>query len=402
MKAKIELAVDNIGDSLIKCENKYKDDFLLPSGKIGISLFLYYSGKFLNKDSFLEFSRYYFEECFETLNTFSDKINGRTLYGGYTGILWLFQHYINIGFIEYNEDAKSVFDVFDELIKKEFFVEKQIKNYDLLYGLLGYGVYFLERNKLKNQVRVLNDVVSILDEISIKKEYGITWEDRFERKENKDKELINLGFAHGVPSIIVFLSYVYKETGNKEAVNLIHKAIDFLKYHELDTSKESCFSYNILNEQPDKYPSRLAWCYGDLGIGYAILKSGVLISNPNYIKYGEEILLNLVGKTLQDEVTGVKDAGFCHGASGIAHLLYKAFKYTNNISFYKSSEYWIEIALSMQDKDGGYSRYHYSDNEKRWQYEPDNGLLEGASGVGLCLISHVISDELYWDSCFLL
>jgi lantibiotic biosynthesis protein len=157
-----------------------------------------------------------------------------------------------------------------------------------------------------------------------------------------------------------------------------------------------------LNNKPYNYPSRLAWCYGDLGVGYAILKAGILTSNKNYVKYGEKILINLTNKTIQDEKTGVKDAGFCHGSAGIAHLFNKVFQYSNNERFYKASKYWMEVALKMQNSDGSYSRCHYLDKEEKWQYVKDNGLIEGASGIGLSMLSYLEPNELSWDLCFLL
>ncbi len=379
----------------------YNEDYFLQGGKAGSSLFLYYAGIYTGNEKFIEYSRLYFEKSYRIFFELENKVQRKVLHG-YTGILWLYQHYINLGFIEYNNNTKDTFEVFDELISKELFVEKQTKNYDLFYGLLGYGVYFLERNKFTPQKDRLDDIVNILDEIALKKEYGITWEDKLDRKEHKDKELINLGFAHGIPSIIVFLAYVYKETGNSKALNLIHQSVNFLKHHELDISKGSLFSFHILDDKPHNYPSRLAWCYGDLGIGYAILKTGILITDENLVNYGEKILINLTNKTIQDETTGVKDAGFCHGASGVAHLFNKAFQYTNNEIFFKVSEYWIEVTLKMQNNDGSYSRCHYIDKEEKWQFETDNGLIEGAGGIGLSMLSHLEPNELSWDLCFLL
>jgi lantibiotic biosynthesis protein len=188
MKSKLIHVLGEIGNLVIEDKTVFQQDFLLPSGKIGASLFLCYSGRYLRNNKFLEYSYVYFEESFNALSSFGEKIKGKSLYGGYTGALWLYQHYINIGFIEFSQSSKDIFNVFDELILKEFDAEKQTKNYDLLYGLLGYGVYFLERNKFISQKDKLDHLINILEEIALEKECGITWEDRFERKENKDRE----------------------------------------------------------------------------------------------------------------------------------------------------------------------------------------------------------------------
>tara|TARA_R110001592_G_scaffold107256_2_gene300376 strand:+ start:1058 stop:2260 length:1203 start_codon:yes stop_codon:yes gene_type:complete len=398
----LELAVKSIGNSIINSELEYKNDLLLPNGKVGISLFLYYCGNYLKKDKFIERSYSFFEESFLALNDFGEKVDGKTFFGGYTGVLWLYQHYINIGFIEYDDDAKETFNIFDNLIKNEILNEKRLKNYDLLYGVLGYGVYFLERDKFTSQKERLNEIVDVLDEISIKKEFGVAWEDRFERSENRDKELINLGFAHGIPSIILFLSYVYKATRYKKSLFLIDQAIKFLKSYELDSSQDSCFSLNILNGEAVNFKTRLAWCYGDLGIGYAILKSGKLLSNSTYIDYGKEILYSLIDKNIDDRSTGIKDAGFCHGTSGVSHLFYKVYQCTKEEKFLKISDYWFKQSLKMANTNGGYSSCNYIDEEERWLFESNNGLLEGGAGVGLCALSRLESNSITWDLCFLL
>jgi lantibiotic modifying enzyme len=394
--------VNKIGDSIINSELEYKNDLLLPNGKVGISLFFYYCGNHLTKDKFIQQAYSFFEESFLALNDFGTKVEGKTFFGGYTGILWLYQHYINQEFIEYDNDAKNTFDVFDELIKKELFIEKSFKNYDLLYGVLGYGVYFLERNKFTPQKENLNEIVDLLDEISIQKDYGIAWEDRIERTENRNKELINLGFAHGIPSIIVFLSYVNKATGYKKSLLLIDQAIQFLKSSELNYAKDSRFSLNLLDGEVGNFKTRLAWCFGDLGIGYALLKSGNLLTNNKSINYGIEILLSLTNKEIADKSTGIIDAGFCHGASGVSHIFFKAYQYTSEEKFLIASNYWLKQALKMKNVDGGYSSCSYSEEEEKWLSAPNNGLLEGSAGVGLCILSRLEEKKSDWDLCFLL
>ncbi|MBW6483316.1 MAG: lanthionine synthetase C family protein [Vicingaceae bacterium] len=402
ISSKLELTIKDIGDLVIKSRTEYVNDILLPSGKTGISLFLYHCGKCLKNDKFLEHSYLYFEESFSALNQYEELIKGTTLHGGFTGVLWLYQYYINQKFLNFDNFSKETFSFFDEVVMKEIDNQKQSKNYDLLYGILGFGVYFLERNKFSLQEEKLNYIVDIIEDIAVEKEHGIVWEDVFYKEKDDDNELINLGFAHGLPSILVFLSYVYKNTGNKKSIILIEKIIKYLKFHELDSSKGSLFSHNILNDKPGVIPSRLAWCYGDLGIGYAILKAGILIANNGHIQYGSKILNSLTEKTIDDYTVGVKDAGFCHGASGVSHLFYKAFKYTKDINYFKSSEYWMSIALQMKNEKKGYSKYTFLENKNKWIYEPSNGLLEGSSGIGLCMVSHFEEIDPTWDLCFLL
>lgn len=399
----ISSSLNKISEWMIQSSDlKDNDDLSLQNGIAGKSLFLYHTGKLLGKEKDLYFSRSFFEKSLKLLFKKNNLSMNRDTLHGKLGLLWLYQYYINNHFVNISSENTQLLILFDSFAKKGIDSEREKKNYDLLYGLLGYGIYFLERNKFTTQTENLNEIVDILEEIAVIKEYGIAWEDQLGSSINKDKELINLGFAHGIPSIMVFLAYVYKATRNEKCLNLIHQTISFLKHHELKKSEGSSFSFYVLEDKPYNYPSRLAWCYGDLGVGYSILKAGILTLNNNYIEYGKRIITNLTHKTIQDETTKVKDAGFCHGSSGIAHMLNRSFKYTNEKRIHEASKYWINETLKMQNDDGSFSKYHRLKN--KYVFTKDDSLIEGSAGIGLSLLSYLApnANDLYWDLCFLL
>lgn len=391
-----------IATSLQRREGNFSDNYLLTSGLPGISLFFYYYGKYANEEALLNQAQEYFERSFYAIEDFQQTIKGTTLYGGYTGILWVYQHYINQQFIAADEDSKGVFSFFDEMIEQEYEREALMGNYDLLYGFIGYGVYLLERNDIESQAVKLNRLVDLLELSAVKKDTGVAWVDRFERQTNVDGELINLGYAHGIPAIITFLSYVYQVTKYTKAARLMEQAIGYLQSHELRPPAESSFSYYVLNDEPFEYPSRLAWCYGDLGVGYAILKAGIALGNDDYLSYGENILKKLAVKRIEDPVTRVRDACFCHGTAGISYIMQKAFKYTGSEELYEAAQYWLSVTLRMIGEDGSCAVWSYLDDKKEWEFRQEEGLLEGAAGVGLCILQQVYQEDTGWDVCFML
>lgn len=166
MKDRIICSIENLCDNLIQKKELFSDDYVLASGQLGASLFLNYSGRVLNNESYIEYSITILEECFDALNN----LNGykdSSFFGGYTGLCWLYQHYINVGVIPYSDDSKYILDSFDGLIYEKALECRDNKNYDLLYGVIGYGIYFLERNKFESKIEELKKIVDIIEDISI-------------------------------------------------------------------------------------------------------------------------------------------------------------------------------------------------------------------------------------------
>src|SRR4029453_15024135 len=83
-------------------------------------------------------------------------------------------------------------------------------DYDLVSGLVGLGVYALERLPHRSALDLLLRIVDPLEETAERTTEGITWLTRpgllpeHQRRECPDG-YYNLGLAHGVPGVIAFL-----------------------------------------------------------------------------------------------------------------------------------------------------------------------------------------------------
>lgn len=186
----------------IKDGSKHNHSSSLSAGSLSISLFYFKYGKYLNNASILDLSYIEFEKAYALIETSNIDETTVNIIDGFGGVAWLFQYFINNNFIEYDNDFLSYFD---DLIIKRCYEEIKNTNYDLFYGIIGCGSYFLQRVKYNPQcVSYLNEIVGLLNKE--KDENNIIWNDRF----SKSSGYINFGLAHGLPSQIIFFSKVYK------------------------------------------------------------------------------------------------------------------------------------------------------------------------------------------------
>jgi len=106
--------------------------------------------------------------------------------------------------------------------------------YDLISGLVGYGVYFLERLPHPVGVDGIELVVGHLDALSVNMNPGIAWHTphelipEWQRVQYPDGSY-NLGVAHGIPGVIYLLNQVCSAGISKmRAEAMLEEAVDWL------------------------------------------------------------------------------------------------------------------------------------------------------------------------------
>ena len=146
--------------------------------------------------------------------------------------------------------------------------------------------------------------------------------------------------------------------------------------------------------------SRLAWCYGDLGIAYTIYQASKTFKNIQLTQHAYKILIDTTKRKTQDN-TLIFDAGICHGTSGVAHFYYRLWKETSDIRFKSACDYWIKNTIQFLTS--GTSKLNlkmHNPVTKEFENAPDT-LLEGSPGIGLALISH-LTGFTSWDYCIII
>ncbi|WP_228410059.1 lanthionine synthetase LanC family protein [Chryseobacterium viscerum] len=286
----------------------------------------------------------------------------------------------------------------------EFFLEllsaaADRKEYDLFTGLIGLGIYFLEIKKFDAAAKI----VSYIDHLKHERNQSFFWIDHIVKEDN----IIDLGLAHGQPSIISFLAECYHKGCEKETcAKLIRGSVNFLKelYQE---NKDSQFIFpsklNIATGEK-QLSERLAWCYGDLGVAISIWKAYTVLQDEDLKTMCLAIILNL--SKVKADKSGVFysqknkciDTGICHGTSGISHIFNKFYRIFQNPELKEAHDYWMSLTLQQLDKG---AKFPYDLKNDEWVEH--TGLLEGISGVGMVLLDYQYPDKARdWDKIYLM
>jgi hypothetical protein len=99
------------------------------------------------------------------------------------------------------------------------------------------------------------------------------------------------------------------------------------------------------------------------------------------------------------KTAGVKDAGLCHGAAGLAHIFNRFFQAKSDNMFREAAQFWLGNMLEMRRPGlgvAGFPTYHRSDEGKE-DWKPGVGLLDGVAGVALTLLAATTDVEPCWD-----
>lgn len=262
---------------------------------------------------------------------------------------------------------------------------------------MGVGLYFLKRRTNQEYIHELIDFLYLTAEKDSKRQI-FKWKSIIDPEEN----LIGYNFAlsHGISSIIIFLSRVIRSgIINDKVREMLSGAVNFVLSNQKDYIQfGSFFPSYILKSSPEKdFKSRLGWCYGDLGVGMALLQSGSAIGDTEWKEKGIEVLKQSTCRRSFDQ-TIVNEAGLCHGSAGIAMIYQRMFIETGCNQFKNAFSYWIQQTLDYSKFEDGLVGYKTFEN-KEWKC--DFSLLTGISGIGLTLLSYIDKTVSDWDEMFL-
>jgi lantibiotic modifying enzyme len=326
------------------------------------------------------------------------------LYGGYTGVAWATSLLQATLFDPAGDDPNAAID---EVLCDYLDKTTVSGHYDLVSGDVGLGVYALERLPHPYAHFCLERIAARLADRAERHATGITWHTAPELLSQEEREAYpqgqyNLGVAHGVPGVIALLGQLWAAGIAPATVgSLLDGAVAWLRAQKLSDGAGSCFPYSVYpNVEPE--PARLAWCYGDLGIAAALLVAARCTGEAAWER--EAITIACAAAACPLHQTGIADAGLCHGAAGVGHLLNRLYQATGEPQLGKAARFWFERTLDFRRPGqgiGGFLRlmpgknglYHWTD---------DPGILTGAAGIGLALLAATTSVEPAWDRMLLI
>jgi hypothetical protein len=209
-----------------------------------------------------------------------------------------------------------------------------------------------------------------------------------------------------MPGVIALLSQaIAVDVHPIHALHLLEGAVTWLLAQKRPEGSSSCFGVVVSSGQPlEAAPSRLAWCYGDLGLSVALLWAARTVGRTDWA--GEALTIARLAARRPLAEAGARDAGLCHGAAGNAHLFNRLWQATGEEHFRHAAQAWFEETLTFREPGrgiGGFRAWMPSP-EARGNLEPwvdAEGLLEGATGIGLALMAGLYPVFPDWDRMLL-
>jgi len=318
------------------------------------------------------------------------------LFGGVAGAGWVLSH------VSDGDDADEIASLIDGAIANQLEVERWTGDYDLIGGLVGYGVYFLERITAGPAPIARQGLARVIDHLIATCETtpaGIAWFTRPElvpthQRDRSPAGYFNCGLAHGIPGVIALLGRVAAlPDADPRVAATCAEALRWMHARRLATDPRGRFPASCDRGLSSGGPARTAWCYGDPGVAIAAWGASVRLGLPAVDWF--ELALDCTGRPV--ELCGVNDPGLCHGAAGLAHIFNRFYQASGDLRFRDTARTWFERVLAMQRPDGlgGFAAWSA---ELGWLDAAD--LIEGAAGVALALLAAVQPVEPGWDRMF--
>ncbi len=310
-----------------------------------------------------------------------DRISGEhdlhQLFGGLAGDAWVLAHIAT-------ESAAEVLGLVDRELLELLSVERWTRPYDLVGGLAGYGVYFLERlhNATEDPAAAkqgLARVIHHLHSLHVHAPGGVTWKTAHEhvpgpRAADAPDGYYDLGVAHGIAGVIALLGKVIA-LGDPppRTEHMLDDAMQWLWTHRQPPAPEGRFPAFLIPGRMVRR-TRTAWCYGDPGIAVATWLAAIHRggSTADSLALARDVASRL------PEHTQIVEAQLCHGAVGLAHLLARCHHASGDPALRESAIEWYRRALALP-------------------VPPRADLLEGAPGIGLALLAGLSTTEPAWD-----
>lgn len=328
--------------------------------------------------------------------------------GGLAGVGFTLAHVLDGG-------ADDVLSVIDEALVDVLSIEQWEGSLDLAQGVVGLGVYFLERLQQNPNAELaaagLSRVIHHLDRNAVHTDDGVTWLTTLAVMPESYRAKYPDGFhdcgvAHGQPGMIGFLARAQRHEADPRALRLLDGATQWLAAQRQPTGNgrfpailpptpEEFARFARLGTDPGTSPrrSRAAWCYGDLGVAAATWRACPEIARETALETS----------TRDASTCGVHDTGLCHGAVGLAHLCNRFYQATGDETHAEAARAWFARTLDMRRLEGvaGFASYRGPNADGIDSFVASHGFLEGAIGVALALAAAVSPSEPGWDRLLL-
>ncbi|MFL6263651.1 MAG: lanthionine synthetase LanC family protein [Thermoanaerobaculia bacterium] len=344
----------------------------LSQGRAGLALFFAYRERALGRAEDGELAARHLEAAVEEL---AEQAPDASLFNGFAGVAWTAEH------LGAGEDEEAGEDLNEEIDAGLLSLLRRAPwrgGFDLVGGLVGWGVYALERLPRPAAAAMLPLLVERLAERAVPGDRGVVW---------RGPAGADFGMAHGAAGVIALLARMLGEgAAGPAAASLLAAAVE----GALGSSREG--------EAAD-----LAWCAGDAGLSAALLAAGRALGRVDWEREARR-LANAAAERHADGGAETFDLALCHGTAGLSHLFHRLYRATGDPACLAAARRWLERTLVRQRPGEGIGGYLCKGRtpDGGFGWIADSGFLGGAAGIGLALLAAATPVEPAWDRLLLL
>lgn len=314
------------------------------------------------------------------------------LWAGMVGVLYALEYTKAVCPDLIEDRVDSFVSQMDDMLVGYLTGHRATLHFDLVSGLVGFGAYALMRTSSQAGALLYQTVEETLLARAEGTPDGLRWRTMprhlspIAAPSARQMGHIDFGIAHGQPGVVLLLAAGLRNGLTRdEAVTRsgLEQATSFLMASQQSDLAHSRYPY--YQPQSHNTASRLAWCYGDVGVGFALHSAGLAIDSPGLKAFGSELVEARMNQP--DESFALSDTGLCHGTLGVVHLVNKMLRDSRSEKTSALLASWRAVQPASHLEYG----YHQ---------QPD--LLDGTAGVLLALTEEPGEGWHRWDTCLCL
>ena len=275
--------------------------------------------------------------------------------------------------------------------------------WQLMIGLVGLGVYGLERAHTAGGRLIIERVEGHLARLAERTAGGATWRaheaDLSPELEAQNPDgFYNLGAPYGVAGAIAFLAAAHR-AGALGDPSLLSDAVAWLRGQEEPAAEVRFPGYLAAGYRE---PSPLGgWCGGNEIAGLVLVDAGIAARESSWIEHGLAVARHAARQACRSDAAG-QDLSLCHGWIGRAHIFNRVAHATGSNELSEAARWCYRRTLGARVPGsgiGGFSDISRSAKTRDPAYAP--GLQLGATGLALGLTAAISEAAPDWDRALL-
>jgi hypothetical protein len=322
---------------------------------------------------------------------------------GWPGVAWVADHLAGLpGWLVEDRPVTEILRVVEHLTRPE----RWAGHLDLVSDLTGLGICTLARLPRPAAYRELRAVVGRLADHADTLGDGEHWlapgpglapdaagGDADSRNEP--------GLVHGIPGVIALLAEAHA-AGVDQALPLLDRIVSWTLGGMPPSGTSALFPHWSDQANGNGQTPRSHWTNSASGLAAALMIAGVRVGRPVWRSLAVDLAVRAANTPLDRCL--IADHSLCRGAAGMAHLYNRMHQATGDEGLREGARMWFRRLLDMRHEGSGVGGFlaYMPRRGCGDPWIPDAGLMTGAAGTALAMLSAVGPVVPGWDQMMLL